>query len=484
VRIAQVSAELAPYAKTGGLGDVAAALARALVSRGHDVRPFLPLYGNLRTEGRPLVPVDFLRDVRVRMGEREWTFSVRAGPLPGTSAAVYFVDCPPLYGAPSIYSDRGDEDLRMGFLGRAAFECCQRMGFAPDVLHAHDWHASLVPLLRKTAYEWDRLFARSGTVLTIHNLAYQGAFPSSTVARVGLAGAEPLLWKEDLRAGRFGFLRTGILHAGVVTTVSRTYAREITTPEHGMGLDAMLRARGDGLVGIVNGIDAREWDPATDPRIPHRYSADDLSGKRRCRDDLLRSLGLDREPRGPVLGLVSRLTSQKGIDRVLAVVPEVLAREDARLVALGSGASSLEQGLAAVERAFPRRARWRGGHDEDLAHRIEAGADLFLMPSRFEPCGLNQMYSQRYGTLPVVRRTGGLADTVEPWDPRTGTGTGFVFEHDTDEGLRWALGVGLQAFRDRPAWNRLVRTAMARDFSWDRRVLEYEAVYRRVAPGA
>jgi starch synthase len=406
---------------------------------------------------------------------------VRAGALPGTDASVYFVDCPPLYGGPSIYSDRGDEDLRMGFLGRAAFECCQRMGFAPDVLHAHDWHAALVPLLRRTVYGWDRLFARAGTVLTIHNLAYGGVFPASSVARVGLSGAEPLLPGEDLRAGRLGFLRTGVLHADVVTTVSRTYAREITTPEHGMGLDGLLRARGDALVGIVNGIDDREWDPATDPRIPHRYSARDLSGKRRCRDDLLRSLGLDSEPRGPVLGLVSRLTAQKGIDHVLAVVPELLAREDARFVALGSGSAALEEGLRGIERAFPTRARVRGGHDEDLAHRIEAGADLFLMPSRFEPCGLNQMYSQRYGTLPVVRKTGGLADTVEPWDPRTGAGTGFVFEHDTDQGLRWALGVALEAFRDRPAFERLVRAAMARDFSWDRRVEEYEAVYRRVA---
>jgi starch synthase len=478
MRVCQVSAELAPYAKTGGLGDVAAALARALARRGHDVRPFLPLYGNLRLEGRALAPVDFLRDVRVRMGAAEWTFSVLAGPLPGCDAAVYFVDCPPLFGRPSIYSDRGDEDLRFGLLSRAAFESCQRMGFEPHVLHAHDWHAALVPLLRRTAYEWDRLFRRAKTVLTIHNLAYQGVFPSSSIGRLGLSGAESLLWQDDLGEGRFGFLRSGILHADAVTTVSRTYAREITTPEHGMGLDAMLRARAGALVGIVNGIDAREWDPATDPRIPHRYSARDLSGKRRDRDDLLRALGLDPAPSGPVLGIVSRLTAQKGVEHVLRVVPEVLAREDVRFVALGAGAQGYQDGLRAVERAFPTRARFHAGHDEGLAHRIEAGADLFLMPSRFEPCGLNQMYSQRYGTLPVVRRTGGLADTVDPYDPRTGEGTGFVFEHDTAQGLRWALGLALEVWRDRPAWDRLVRNAMARDFSWDRQVLEYEALYR------
>jgi starch synthase len=472
-----VASELAPFAKTGGLGDVVAALSRALHERGHDVRPFLPLYGNLKRSGQALVPVDFLRDVAVEAGGTRWRFSVHATTLPGSRLPVYLVDCPPLYGRMGIYSDQGDEHVRFGVLSRAALECCQRMGFPPDVVHAHDWHTALLPLYLRTSYAWDRLFARAKTVLTIHNLAYQGVFPVSALGALGLDGAARFLWQEDLRQGRFGFLRTGILHADAVTTVSRTYADEIRTPEHGMGLDAMLRARGRRVVGIVNGIDAKEWDPRTDPLLPHRYSVDDLSGKAANRRDLLATLGLEPAGADPVFGVVSRLTAQKGLELVFEAMPEVLARTDARFVALGAGSSVLEERLRAIERAFPGKARFHGGYSNELAHRIEAGADVFLMPSLFEPCGLNQMYSQRYGTVPIVRRTGGLADTVEPWDPRTGAGTGFVFEHYTTQGLRWAIDLALSVWRDRAAWERLQRAGMSRDFSWDRRVSEYESLY-------
>ena len=477
MRIAVAAAELAPFAKTGGLGDVVASLSRALHRRGHDVRPFVPLYGSLRRSGQELVPVGFLRDVPVEAGGTTYRCSVRAGAMPGGGPAVYFVECDPLYGRMGIYSDRGDEHLRFSVLSRAALECCQRMGFSPDVVHAHDWHTALLPLYLRTAYAWDRLFARTKTVLTVHNLAYQGVFPASVLGALGLGGREPWLWQDDLRLGRVGFLRCGILHADAVTTVSRTYADEIRTPEHGMGLDAMLRARGGRVVGIVNGIDAEEWDPRTDPLIPRRYGPDDLEGKAENRRALLETLRLAPAGEDPVLGIVSRLTAQKGFDLVFEAVPDVLARTDARLVVLGTGSAVYEDRFRALERAFPGRVRFHAGYSNELAHRIEAGADVFLMPSLFEPCGLNQMYSQRYGTVPVVRRTGGLADTVEPYDPRTGEGTGFVFEHYTGDGLRWALGVALSVWRDRPAWHRLQRAGMARDFSWDRRVLEYESLY-------
>jgi starch synthase len=483
MKIAMAAAEVAPFAKTGGLGDVVAALGKYLHAAGHDVRPFLPLYGNVNPSGQRFVPVGFLQDVPISMGGRTISFSAFAAPLPGTTLPVHFVACPALYGARATYRGGAEDALRFAFLSRAAIECCQRMGFAPDVFHVHDWHTALVPLYLKSVYGWDRLFAGTRTVLTIHNVAYQGVFGSGLLDDLGLRGAEPLLWQDDLRAGRVGFLRSGILHAGAVTAVSRTYADEIRTPEQGMGLDAMLRARSASVFGIVNGIDAAEWDPETDPLIPFRYSRSDLSGKARCREHLLRSLGLAPDPSGPVLGVVSRLTAQKGFDLAFDALPRALAGRDVRLVALGSGGESLEAFFSGLAARFPARAHFRRGYDNALAHRIEAGADAFLMPSRFEPCGLNQMYSQRYGTVPIVRRTGGLADTVEPFEPSTGRGTGFVFEHCTPTGFSWALDRALETFSDRAAWRGLADAGMAKDFSWERRIGEYLALYHGLVRG-
>jgi starch synthase len=481
VRLALVSSEAAPFAKTGGLGDVVGALTRHLARAGHDVRTFLPLYGNLRERDRTFHRVAFARDVPLAMGRHALTFTLFTTTLPRSETPVYFVACPPLYGRAETYSGRGDEHLRFAFLSRAALESCQRMGFSPDVVHAHDWHAGLVPLYLKTLYAWDReRFGRTKTLLTIHNVGYQGVFRAEAIHDLGLAPYASLLPQDDLAAGTVGFLKTGILHADGVSTVSETHAREMTGPVHGMGLDPWLRARGPSFVGIVNGIDTEEWDPATDRHLPARYSAADLSGKEVCRARLLEDAGLAPAPRGPVLGVVSRMTAQKGFDLFPDVLPAFLARHDARLVVLGGGEGRYQRFFEGLERDLPGRARFRGGYDEPLAHRIEAGADAFLMPSLYEPCGLNQMYSQRYGTPPVVRRTGGLADTVEPWDEGAGRGTGFVFEHFTSAGLAWALDRVLEARADPAAWRGLVLRGMARDFSWGRRVREYEALYARL----
>jgi starch synthase len=249
------------------------------------------------------------------------------------------------------------------------------------------------------------------------------------------------------------------------------------TPEHGLGLDGLLRARASSVVGIVNGIDAREWDPVTDPRIPFRYGIDDLSGKERCKRHLLESLGLSHDPSAPLIGVVSRLTAQKGFELGFEVLPSLLDREEVRLVALGTGSRRLEEFFASLQARFPAKARFLNAYSEESAHRIEAGADLFLMPSLFEPCGLNQMYSQRYGAIPIVHRTGGLADTVESWNPRTGEGTGFLFEHHTPTGLAWALATAIAAWRDPAARARLIRNGMSRDFSWDRQVRRYLDLY-------
>ncbi len=481
LRIAFVASELAPFAKTGGLGDVAGALPRYLDAAGHHVRPFLPLYGSIERDGLKFTPVTFAQDVPLRMGDRTFAFTLYTSPLPGGGPPVYFVSCPALYAGRGIYAADGDEHLRFAFLGAAAIESCQRMGWAPQVFHCHDWHAALVPLQLKTIYAWDALFRETRTVLTIHNLGYQGVFPAKALQELGLAGAEGFLDGEDLRRGRFGFLKTGILHADAVTAVSRTYAREIQEEELGMGLDPWLRARRRSVAGIVNGIDTRVWSPETDDLLPARYSAEDLSGKTECRDALLASRGLAPDPEGPVLGIVSRLTAQKGFDLLFDVLPSVLEREDCRLAVTGSGEARYEEFFGGLARRFPGKASYRSGYDEAGAHLVEAGADVFLMPSRFEPCGLNQMYSQRYGTVPIVRKTGGLADTVRQFDPRKDEGTGFVFDHFTPTGMRWALEMALRTFRDRAAWLGLVRRGMAEDFSWERRIGEYVALYEGLA---
>lgn len=480
LRVCLASSEAAPFAKTGGLGDVTSSLARYLHGHGHDARLFVPLYGSVNRSGQTFVPVGFLQDVPVDLGPRRFTFSVFSARLPGTECPVHFVACPPLYGRQGIYSNEGDEHLRFALLSHAALASCQRMGFAPHVVHCHDWHTALMPLLVRTHYAWDRLFAGTKSVLTLHNLAYQGAFPTSVIPDLGLSGLEGRLHQEELFRGRVSFLTTGILHADAITAVSRTYAREIRTPEHGFGLDPLLRACGDRVTGIVNGVDVDVWSPERDVHLPARYSAQDLSGKAVCRARLLAESGLAPDPSGPVFGVVSRLSAQKGFDLFPPVLPEILARNDVRLVVLGSGDPKIAAMLRDLERAHPRKVRFTQGYDDPHAHRIEAGADVFLMPSHFEPCGLNQMYSLRYGTVPVVRRTGGLADTVRLWDPDTGRGTGIVFDHPTHAGFRWAVETALRLWRDRPAWRRMQLEGMAEDVSWDRRIEEYVALYRRL----
>lgn len=480
MNICFVSSEIAPLAKTGGLADVAAALPAYLHGAGHDVRVFVPRYSSIDLSGLDAHPVDFIRDVPVRLGGRDHHFTTWTSKLPGTDLSIYLIDCPDLYRRDSIYASDGDEHLRFAMLSRAALESCQRMGWRPDVAHCNDWHAALVPLYIRTLYRWDELFRGTRTILTIHNLAYQGVFPASAAEEVGLGEHLAMLDHDDLRDGRVNFLKTGLLHSDVVTTVSRTYAREIQTPEYGEGLDPLLRRRAASVVGIVNGVDCAEWSPDADPLIAHPYSRDDLDGKAKNREALLEAMGLDGGDGVPVFGIVSRLTAQKGIDLYRRVLPDLLASVPSRVVALGSGDEEYERFLTGLQQRFPGKAAYYRGFHNRLAHLIEAGADMFLMPSKFEPCGLNQMYSLRYGTPPIVRRTGGLADTVEMFDPETGEGDGFVFEHFTSDGLRWAVTRALEAYRVPKAWRRAMRNGMAKDFSWDVQGREYVALYRRL----
>jgi starch synthase len=478
MRICQISAELTPFAKTGGLGDVAAALGRYLDRHGHDVRVFVPLYGNLKPSGQTFTAVEFLQDIPIRSGPHTYHVSIFTAPLPGGGPMIYFVGCPALFGRKALYTMDQDEFLRFAILTRAAFEACQRMGFSPHIVHAHDWHAALAPVFLKTLYAWDRLFQGTRSVVTIHNLAYQGGWPARVVHDLGLTEHAHLLHQEHLAGGVLGFLETGLLHADAVTVVSKTYAREVQTPDLGMGLDGLLRARRKSVFGILNGVDYDEWSPENDALIPHRFSPEDLSGKAANKLALLEQAGLPADPHTPVVGVVSRLTSQKGFDLTFDALPEFLRRGALRLVALGSGAESLEGYFRSLAQAFPSHATYVDRFDNPLAHLIEAGSDIFLMPSRFEPCGLNQMYSLKYGTVPIVRKTGGLADTVELYDPDTGRGNGIVFDHYTPVAFAWALRSALDLYQDRDVWLRLMRNGMACDYSWDRQIQEYVALYR------
>ncbi|MFO0667566.1 MAG: glycogen/starch synthase [Polyangiaceae bacterium] len=487
MKILFVSSEVAPFAKVGGLGDVAAALPRYLRAKGHDVRVVVPMYARVHKEGRVFEEV--IPELAFDMGPHRVHVSIFAANLPGSDLPVYFVRCPALYDRPSIYSAGGDEHLRFSVLSWAALVLCQHLGFGPDILHVNDWQTSLIPLLLRTAFKWDRLFARTRTVLTIHNIGHQGSFDAKVLGDTGIASSAHLFHQDDLRAGRVNFLLTGILHANAITTVSPGYAREIQTDEQGVGLAPYLRNRKDVLFGVLNGIDETEWNPATDTHLPANFSADDLSGKELCKASLLASAGLPYARETLTFGLVSRLVWQKGIDLCVSVLPRLLRQTKVNLVVLGTGEPRYEDFFRRLARSFPRQVVYQSAFSERLAHRIEAGADAFLMPSRYEPCGLNQMYSLCYGTPPIVHRTGGLADSVWPFDVQTGKGTGVVFDHWDDEGFSWALRRALElwgtgAGRDRARWQRMQQNGMRLPLGWRHRVGEYEDLYRKVAPHA
>ncbi|MFO1467514.1 MAG: glycogen/starch synthase [Steroidobacteraceae bacterium] len=477
LKVCIIASEMMPYAKTGGLADVTGALARRLAGAGHAVRAFVPYYESIRA-GYPGVAVPDVQKVPVQLGTHRYEFSLveQAHPAPGPT--VYFVDCPALFSRGQLYTNDPDEHRRFILFTRAVIESCQRLGFGPDVFHCNDWHTAFLPLFLKSAYAWDRLFAGSRTVMTLHNIGYQGEFSSREVDDLGAGVGRDLLHQDDLRAGRINPLKAGILFADAVTTVSPTYAVEIRTTELGMGMQAALAARAGSVTGILNGVDYEEWDPRVDPHLSNHFHLADLRGKMRNKRRLLERSGLAPDAQQPLVTMVTRLAEQKGIDLLFDALPALLAERPFGLVVLGAGDERYERFFTQLAARHASRVAFHRGYDEPLAHLIEAGGDAFLMPSRYEPCGLNQMYSLRYGNVPIVRRTGGLADSVQHFDPGTGKGTGIVFDHFDAPAVRWALNTALDWFADQRLWRRIMRNAMAQDFSWSRQVLEYEQLYR------
>jgi starch synthase len=476
LKVLFVASECAPFAKTGGLADVAGALPKALHARGIDARVVMPLY-----RGIPWDELDVLDGaLSVPIGGGTARGRVRLGRLPKSDVPVYFLehhhyyDREYLYGsATEAYSDNLE---RFTFLSRGALQLCRALGWYPDIVHANDWQSALVPVYLNTV-EWAQPLHAAASLYTIHNLAYQGVTDRGALFLTGL-GPEHDNSNEFEHFGTLNLTKAALAHATLITTVSPTYAREIQTPAHGYGLDGVLRGRAGDLFGIVNGIDREEWNPATDPHLPARFDASDLRGKAVCKAELQKEAWLPVRPEVPLLGLVARLVPQKGID-VLARALDRILDLDLQLILLGTGDPEAESYFAqASDELGDRFCAWLQFHN-GRAHRIEAGCDFFLMPSRFEPCGLNQLYSLAYGTLPIVRATGGLADTVRAYSEATGGGTGFSFHDLTPGALFDTVGWAVSTWYDRPHHiDQMRREAMAEDFSWQHAAAEYEKVYR------
>jgi starch synthase len=478
LEIVLAASEAYPYAKTGGLADVAGSLAVKLAALGCRVHLFHPCY---RTT---LASFDSLETA---VGSLEVDRDAPPGavfrhtPAPGATAWLLaqggYFDRPGIYGDED--GDYPDNDRRFGWFCRAVLKAMERLNIRPDVLHCHDWQTALLPLYLRQRPDLAGPFAGVPTLLTIHNLAYQGLFPRDSLAALGIP--ESAFSMEGVEFyGQVNVLKGGIVSADALNTVSRRYSREIQTPEFGAGLEEVLRGRSDSLHGILNGIDTDVWNPASDPYLPANYSAANLSGKAVCKKALLDTFALPHEAGIPLMATIARLVDQKGFDLIAEVLPDFLAA-GAQYILLGSGEGRYLEIFTSLAAEHPGRMAVKIAYDEALSHRIEAGADFFLMPSRFEPCGLNQMYSLRYGTIPVVRATGGLDDTIVNYDPATGKGNGLKFEEYTSEALSLKLHEALLAYRRKEHMKKLVTNAMEGDFSWARAAAEYIALYRALA---
>ena len=476
MHIAFVASEGVPFSKTGGLADVVGALPQALVKLGHQVSVYLPRYRQTKLADAPIA----VRSITVPFDDKYRFCSVLKGPsLSGVQH--YFVEYPPFFDRDALYGtaagDYTDNAERFALFSRAVIEASKVLG-APQVFHCHDWQSALVPVMLRSLYSEDPAFSDVATVFTIHNMGYQGLFPPDTLPLLMLPWDLFTISKMEF-FGQVNFLKGALAYADFITTVSRKYSQEIQTTEFGFGLEGVLRNRASTVTGILNGVDYAEWSPETDKFIAARYSPQDLTGKAKDKQDLLAAFGMvNADPKLPVLGIVSRFAAQKGFDLV-AQIADRLVREDVILVALGSGDKLYEEMFLRLQKQFPNKIAVKVAYDNALAHKIEAGSDMFLMPSRYEPCGLNQIYSLKYGTVPIVRATGGLDDTIEPWDVRSGKGTGFKFVEYSGESLLLTIKAALQAFRDEASWKVLMRNGMARDFSWNASAKEYVKVYEK-----
>ncbi len=477
MKILFAASEAVPFAKTGGLADVAGSLPPALAALGHDVRVVMPRYRSTDPKRFDLKQV---ATFNVPLGSWQERCDVLQGRM-GKNVTVYFIDKDIYYDRPELYrtakEDYPDNAERFTFFSRAVLELCRELDFRPEIVHCNDWQTGLVPFFLKTLYGGNAPFERTKSVFTVHNLGYQGTFWHWDMRYLGI-GWEHFTPEGIEFWGKISFLKAGLVYSDVLTTVSKTYSREVQTSEYyGHGLEGVLAKRAGDLYGIVNGIDYAEWDPARDASIAKKYGVLRPAGKAACKKELLKAIGLPLRDT-PLIGMVTRLVTQKGLDILADSLPDMMAL-GVQLVVLGTGEEQYHRVLTEAAALYPRQMRVLLRYDDRLAKRIYAGCDLFLMPSQYEPCGLGQLIALRYGTVPIARKTGGLADTVQDYNGRTGRGTGFVFEDYTASALVECLKRALALYGDEKKWKRLMQSGMKQDFSWKRSAREYVTVYRK-----
>ncbi len=482
MKIAFASSEVYPFAKTGGLADVAGSLPVELAKLGNEVKVFMPKYNTFSEEAHGLQYQWDIGGIPVRVNGNVYDVHVHIAKLPGSDVEIYFVDCPYFFHRFRIYTNDHDEDERFILFSKGVIEILQRIQWAPDILHCNDWQTALLPILLKENYGWDKMFDKTASVFTIHNMAYQGRFAKNAFRKAEI----PEKFFEHGGIGEYeggvSFLKTAVYTADIINTVSETYARELLTEEYGEGLQNYLGERKDDLFGILNGVDYNIWNPETDRHLPYKYSINDLSGKEKNKEFLLEHLGFNYEKGTPLIGIISRLVDQKGFD-IIAYVLNQLMDLPAKWVILGSGEKKYETMFRKTAERFADKVHVYIGFNSDLSHLIEAGADIFLMPSRFEPCGLNQIYSLKYGTVPVVRKTGGLADTVLDWNEHLAhgneIGTGYSFEEYSGQALLHSVQRAIHDYHLKDVWKKIKLNGMSKDYSWKKSAQKYIDLYNK-----
>jgi len=481
MKIALVTTECVPYAKTGGLADFAGALPKALAKLGCEVKIFLPKYFSIDESKHNLFYNWAIKEIQVRINGITRGVHLHQAKLPGTNIEVNFIDCAHYFNRSNIYTNDFDEDERFILFSKAVIETLQRLNWVPDVIHCNDWQTGLLPLFIKDNYKWDKMFDHTATLFTIHNIGYQGRFSKSTLFAAEIRGdlfypGGPVEFENSV-----SFMKAGIMYSDLINTVSNKYSHEILTEEYGAGLHSSLRSRKQDVYGILNGVDYDEWNPATDKYLPYKYSLKDLSGKVKNKSFLMEHFNLPFSENRPLIGIISRMAHQKGFD-ILASVANNLMDLDAQWIILGNGESEYENLFRALASNFPGKVATYIGFNNELSHLIEAGADIFLMPSRYEPCGLNQMYSLKYGTVPVVRKTGGLADTIKDWDEENhfgfDNGNGFSFYDYSGLALYSSVERAVNTFAEKEIWKKIQANGMKQDFSWERSAEKYIELYK------
>ncbi|MFA6541212.1 MAG: glycogen/starch synthase, partial [Bacteroidota bacterium] len=482
MNVALVASECFPFAKTGGLADVVGTLPKYLSALGVSVKVFIPKYDVIDDKQYGLRFAESIGEMKIRVGGIARSVYLYSSVLPGSAVDVYFIDCAEYFFRGKLYSENRDEDERFILFTKAVIESLQRLRWVPDVIHCNDWQTGLMPLLVKDNYAWDRMFASTAFLYSIHNIGYQGRFPEETLTTGELNRSYyypggPLEFDHSV-----SMMKAGIVFSEIISTVSNTYAHEILTPQFGAGLHDVLRARQTDLYGVLNGIDIDEWNPETDPLIPFHYSVNDLTNKEKNKEFLLKQTSIPYRDGVPVIGIISRLVSQKGFDLVADAMNE-LSELELQWVVLGSGEERFENVFSSFARFMPEKCWTHFGFNNELAHLIEAGADMFLMPSQYEPCGLNQMYSLRYGTVPIVRKTGGLADTVQDWHEFSHygqeIGNGFSFNDATSSALVHAVRRAVDSYHLADEWKTIRINGMTRDNSWNNSARQYVTLYEK-----